>query len=164
MRFRRFHRAQGHQEIIQPHGRQPRRHPDGVPILVELPAFAGAGQDDVILLRVDEDVLDSLQARQVQHAVRQIFTLAGGFRQRRFQGPQGDLAERRLPLQFRWDLIRLSPQLGQDFLPFGRQGLPNRPIGIDHDAAHGSGVAPVKLGPSRGGEYKNEQCHGQFGE
>ena len=163
MRFRRFHRAQGHQEIVQSHRRKPRRHPDGVPILVELPAFAGAGQDDVVLLRVDEDELDSLQARQVQHAIRQIASVAGSVRQSRFQGSQGNLAELRVQLQLGWDLFRLSTQLGQYFLAFSRRRLPNSPIGVNHDAAHGSLVAPIDLRPSRGGEYKNEQRHGQFG-
>ena len=101
---------------------------------VELPAFAGSGQHDVVLFGIDEDVLNALQAGQVAHLVaerRAAFAMLGD---RGFELPQRNFAHGRA-LQIAGHGLHGSLPLALQLVELVDADVVDHAAGVDRDTA-----------------------------
>jgi hypothetical protein len=134
---------QGDQQVVESQHRAAGRQADDVAAGVHLPAFAEAGQHDVALFRVDEDVFQLLQAGQELH-------LVGDRRAARQVRGQGlfQLPQRNLPQVAR--LLHVGVGLRQRRFPTRAKLAQlihlqtfDRTAGVDADTADRAGVAVI---------------------
>ena len=57
--------SQGDEQVVDMDHGTTGRDPHDIGIRVHLPAFAGAREDNVVVFRIDQDVFNALQARQI---------------------------------------------------------------------------------------------------
>ena len=97
-------RPQGDDQIVQQHHRPAGRCADDVVAIVDLPALARPGQDDVPLLGIDEHVLDALQAAEEFDFVGQGLAVFDARFGDGLDAAEGDFAQSGRLVQLRGDL------------------------------------------------------------
>ncbi len=77
---------QRHQQVVQQHHRPAGGDAHDVSLGVNFPSFAGPDQHDVVLLGIDEDVVDALQAAKIAKGVGDRFLVLQRSRSRPLPG------------------------------------------------------------------------------
>ena len=158
----RIDRPQGHDEVLELEQRPPARGPDHRARAVDRDPLGGAGEDDVMSLRVDEHVRDPLEPPQKEHVGRQHAALVG-----RVLDRGDDLGETHLAERAVGDRIAAITQRGPALIGQRLQGprfeVPHDAVGIDRNPADDGAEAELCGGPigDRGDQPAGDQERGK---
>ena len=153
-------RPQRREQVVEKQNGLAGRDANDVAAIIDSPPLAKAGENDVLLLGVDEDIANVLQAGQKDHFLGERLSRLQGVFNGFFQAAERDLAERSGRIEVGMGFLGQPRPLGPEPAKGIDAGIFDESIGLDRDAADRTLVAVVDRLGVRCGWRQHSHCRG----